>query len=114
MIGEYSRFLREGSPHLVWRTRRCKCPALRAALGARFADKPRFVSKTIGRRAFVARAIAIGTMWRTTAWRIASAPVLRIGMVSPSEDENSLVMLGARLGAEEASHSATLFGAGGV
>jgi hypothetical protein len=83
-------------------------------LGARFADKPRFVSEQIGRRAFIARAIFIGTMWRTTGFRIPSAPALRIGIIPRSDDENSLVMLGARLGAEEASHSATLFGAAGV
>lgn len=82
--------------------------------GARFAWHPRFVSEKIGRRAFLARAIVIGAICRTRAAGRRSAPVLRIGVVTRGVGDGSPALLGARLGAEEASHSAALFGAGSV
>jgi hypothetical protein len=82
-------------------------------LGARFASKARFMSDEIGRRAFVSRTIAVGAMWGMRNLCGAS-PTLRLGIVARPPADALPVILGARLGAEEASHAAALFGAGPV
>jgi hypothetical protein len=87
----------------------------RVFLGRTACKESPIPSRAIGRRAFVARAFAIGALWRSrnVVWG-EFGPALRVGVVLSSGDADSPVILGARLGAEEASHSAALFGAAGM
>jgi hypothetical protein len=72
------------------------------------------VSEEIGRRAFVGRTVAVGAIWGMRNLCGATPQTLRIGVVSDAAAGSTAVILGARLGADEASRGAALFGAGPV
>lgn len=72
------------------------------------------MSEEIGRRAFVGRTVAVGAIWGMRNLCGATPQTLRIGVVSDAAAGSTAVILGARLGADEASRGAALFGAGPV